>query len=73
VGACARDGWCVDLQYKPTDTPFVQAARAAGRNAVNGTHMLVAQAIATFHLWYGPGVRFERDPVAELTELVEAS
>jgi len=73
VQACARDGWCVDLQYKPTDTPFVQAARAAGRNAVNGTHMLVAQAIATFALWYGDDVRFGAAAEAELTALVEAS
>jgi shikimate dehydrogenase len=73
AGACMPGGWCVDLQYKPVDTPFVQAARAAGRNAVNGTHMLVAQAIATFYLWYGDDVRFGRDAEAELTTLVEAS
>lgn len=72
VHACTPDGWCVDLQYKPTDTPFVQAARAAGRNAVNGTHMLVAQAIATFHLWYGDAVRPAADAEDELTALVEA-
>jgi shikimate dehydrogenase len=72
VNACQPGGWCVDLQYKPVDTPFVQAARAAGRNAVNGTHMLVAQAIATFYLWYGDDVRFGRTAEAELTALVEA-
>jgi shikimate dehydrogenase len=72
VGACVPGGWCVDLQYKPADTPFVQAARAAGRNAVNGTHMLVAQAIATFYLWYGDDVRFGRVAEAELTTIVEA-
>ena len=72
VLVCSRNGWCVDLQYKPTDTPFVQAARAAGHNAVNGTHMLVAQAIATFYLWYGNDVRFARGAEAELTTLVEA-
>jgi len=72
VLVCTRNGWCVDLQYKPTDTPFVLAARAAGHNAVNGTHMLVAQAIATFYLWYGGDVRFGRTAEAELTALVEA-
>lgn len=72
VSACRPGGWCVDLQYKPTATPFVLAARAAGRNAVNGTHMLVAQAIATFRLWYGDDVRIARDAEAELTALVEA-
>lgn len=72
VTAALPGGWCVDLQYKPTDTPFVAAARAAGRNALNGTYMLVAQAIATFYIWYGDDVRFARDAEAELTALVEA-
>jgi shikimate dehydrogenase len=71
VTACTPDGWCVDLQYKPAQTPFIVAARAAGRSAVNGTGMLVAQAIATFHLWYG-GVRFAPGVEDELTTLVEA-
>lgn len=73
VAACMPGGWCVDLQYKPVDTPFVQAARAAGRNAANGSFMLVAQAIATFYLWYGDDVRFGRAAENELTALVEAS
>ena len=71
VGACIPGGWCVDLQYKPAETPFVRAARLAGHNAVNGTHMLVAQAIATFHLWFGDVPL--HDAEAELTALVEAS
>ncbi len=73
IEACMPGGWCVDLQYKPVDTPFVRAARAAGRNAVNGSFMLVAQAIATFYLWYGDDVRFGRAAENELTALVEAS
>jgi shikimate dehydrogenase len=72
VTACLPGGWCVDLQYRPADTPFVLAARAAGRNAVSGAHMLVAQAIAAFYLWYGDDVRFSRALEAELTALVEA-
>jgi shikimate dehydrogenase len=73
IEACMPGGWCVDLQYKPADTPFVEAARAAGRNAVNGTHMLVAQAIATFYLWFGDDVRFTRGTERQLAALVEAS
>jgi shikimate dehydrogenase len=73
VEACLPGGWCVDLQYKPVDTPFVRAARAAGHNAVNGTHMLVAQAIATFYLWFGDDVRFSRGTELQLGTLVEAS
>jgi len=71
VQACAPDGWCIDLQYKPTETPFVRAARAAGRRAMNGTPMLVAQAIATFRIWFG-NVHFDDAVEAHLTELVEA-
>jgi shikimate dehydrogenase len=72
VEACAPDGWCVDLQYKPSETPFVRAARAAGRNAINGTPMLVAQAIATFRIWFGD-VPLGDSIAADLAELVEAS
>jgi shikimate dehydrogenase len=73
VAACMPGGWCVDLQYTPVETPFVAAARAAGHNAVNGTHMLVAQAIATFYLWFGDDVRFSRATELQLGTLVEAS
>ncbi len=72
VKVCAPDGWCIDLQYKPSETPFVRAARAAGRRAINGTPMLVAQAIATFRIWFGD-VPFDDDVESELAELVEAS
>jgi shikimate dehydrogenase len=72
VEACMPGGWCVDLQYKPVETPFVLAARAAGHNAVNGTHMLVAQAIATFYLWFGDDVRFSRGTELQLGTIVEA-
>jgi shikimate dehydrogenase len=73
IRACTADGWCVDLQYKPTDTPFVQAARAAGRRAVNGTTMLVAQAVATFRIWYGAVALDEARVNRELAEIVEAA
>jgi shikimate dehydrogenase len=73
VEACALDGWCVDLQYAPAATPFVRAARAAGRRAVNGTPMLVAQAMATFRLWYGDVALDEPALTAQLAEIVEAA
>jgi shikimate dehydrogenase len=72
VASCAAEGWCIDLQYKPTETPFVRAARAAGRRAINGTPMLVAQAIATFRIWCGD-VPLDDDVEAQLAALVEAS
>ena len=73
VYACLPGGWCVDLQYKPTDTPFVRAALEGGRRAVNGTAMLIAQAIATFRIWFGEEIVL--DAVAatrNLTAIVEA-
>jgi len=72
VAACAPDGWCVDLQYRPVETPFVRAARAAGRHAINGTPMLVAQAIATFRIWFGD-VPLDESVGSRLAALVEAS
>jgi len=72
VDACAPSGWCVDLQYKPAETPFVRAARAAGRNAVNGTPMLVAQAIGTFRLWFGDVPLDEAAVSRALADIVEA-
>ncbi len=74
VHTCASDGWCVDLQYKPADTPFVRAARDAGRRALNGTTMLVAQAIATFRIWFAEDVALDAGGVtADLVKIVEAA
>ena len=71
VSACEPNGWCVDLQYKPAPTPFVTAAREANRHAVDGAYMLVAQAIATFRLWYGD-VPIADDAERQLMTIVEA-
>jgi shikimate dehydrogenase len=74
VEGCSPGGWCVDLQYRPAETPFVRAARAAGRRSVNGTTMLVAQAVATFRLWFDAGVRLDASAVEhELAAIVEAA
>lgn len=74
VRTCANDGWCVDLQYKPAETPFVRAARDAGRRALNGSTMLVAQAIATARIWFGDDAALVADSVtAELVKIVEAA
>jgi shikimate dehydrogenase len=41
----------VDLVYHPASTPFLQAARAQGAQAVNGLGMLIHQAAHAFRLW----------------------
>ncbi len=42
-----------DLVYRPANTPFLTAARAAGADAHHGLGMLVAQAAASFRRWTG--------------------
>lgn len=41
----------VDLIYNPAQTKFLQAAAKAGKKAVNGLFMLVAQAVAAQEIW----------------------
>ncbi|MDO4921642.1 MAG: shikimate dehydrogenase [Phascolarctobacterium sp.] len=43
----------VDLIYNPAQTLFLRQAQAAGRKAVNGLFMLVAQAVAAQEIWQG--------------------
>jgi len=43
----------VDLVYNPARTLFLQQAELAGKKAVNGLFMLVAQAVAAQEIWQG--------------------
>ena len=47
-GACA-----FDMVYRPLDTIFLSAARAAGLRTVDGLTMLIGQARRAFHLFFG--------------------
>lgn len=47
----ANFGASVDLIYNPAKTLFLQQAEAAGKKAVNGLFMLVAQAVAAQEIW----------------------
>lgn len=47
-----RDVLCCDLMYGKT-SPFVAAARRAGRRAVDGSGMLLQQGALAFTLWTG--------------------
>jgi len=57
-----------DLVYVPVETPLLQAARARGLRAANGSEMLIQQAAIAFERWTGvagmAGVM--RDAVAPL-------
>jgi shikimate dehydrogenase len=43
----------LDLVYRPGETAWVRAARAAGRTASDGLPMLVEQGAASFEIWFG--------------------
>lgn len=53
VGAAVSAAFAasVDLIYNPARTLFLQQAQGAGRQAVNGLFMLVAQAVAAQEIW----------------------
>jgi shikimate dehydrogenase len=42
-----------DLVYVPPETPLLEAARARGLRAANGSEMLIAQAAIAFERWTG--------------------
>jgi shikimate dehydrogenase len=49
-----RPGMVVtDIVYTPLDTPFLQAARGAGCESVDGLGMLLHQAVPGFERWFG--------------------
>ena len=59
-----------DMVYQPLDTPFLQAARAAGLRSVDGLTMLIGQARVAFRLFFGAEPPAEHD--AELRHLLIA-
>ncbi len=55
------DSIAYDIVTAPPETPFLQAARAAGLRTVDGLEMLVGQADAAFRLFFGAEPPRERD------------
>jgi shikimate dehydrogenase len=53
VGATPRTTLFVDLLYGARPTPFVAAARRAGRRALDGSGMLLHQGALAFERWLG--------------------
>lgn len=53
LGLLARDAAVMDLAYRPGETAWVRAARAAGHRAADGREMLLAQGAHAFERWFG--------------------
>ena len=49
----AEQGWCYDMMYAATPTPFMKWALAKQATAIDGLGMLVEQAAEAFYLWRG--------------------
>lgn len=50
-----------DIVTDPVETPFLQAARSAGFQAIDGLSMLIGQAAAAFELFFGQPAPREHD------------
>lgn len=61
-----------DLVYAPPDTPFLQAAAAAGAAAHHGLSMLVHQAAAAYERWTGRDAPLEVMRATAMAALVES-
>jgi len=58
----------VDIVYRPEETPFLRAARAAGLATLGGLPMLIYQGALAFELWTGV-----RAPVEAMFEAARAA
>jgi pentafunctional AROM polypeptide len=49
-----KRGLCIDMSYKPAQTPLLNAAKgSAGWVTVNGVEVLLAQGFEQYRLWTG--------------------
>jgi shikimate dehydrogenase len=53
VEALPEDAVVADIVYSPLETPLLAAARARGRQVVEGLGMLLYQAVPGFERWFG--------------------
>lgn len=53
LAALPGDAAVMDLAYRPGETAWVRAARAAGHRAADGLEMLIAQGADAFERWFG--------------------
>jgi len=62
------DGWAFDLKYGRMPSPFLDAAAERGIRCTDGLMMLVAQALATYEIWFRDGHPFPRDEHTKLMQ-----
>ncbi|HET9397988.1 MAG TPA: shikimate dehydrogenase [Sphingomicrobium sp.] len=62
LGRMPDQGWVFDMAYEPAETALIEAARTRGLHTVDGLHMLVEQAAASFKLFFGKDAPRDRDP-----------
>ena len=53
LGVTEPDSYVFDMVYAPLETELLKAARALGKDAVDGLTMLIGQAAAAFELFFG--------------------
>lgn len=53
MDGAAEGALIVDIVYRPEETPFLRAAKAAGHPALGGLPMLIYQGALSFELWTG--------------------
>lgn len=61
-------GWAFDLKYGRMPAPLLSRAKAHGFATVDGLEMLVAQALATYEIWFRDGRPFARAESARLMD-----
>lgn len=61
LGRTQQGAVLMDLVYRPSPTPWMEAATRTGREASDGLKMLVGQAAASFACW--TGVRPQTEPM----------
>ena len=61
LAGIAPGALATDIVYTPLDTPFLQGARAAGADTVDGLGMLLHQAVPGFAAWFGQTPRVDAE------------
>ncbi|HSJ51132.1 MAG TPA: shikimate dehydrogenase [Actinomycetota bacterium] len=69
--ALGPDVLAVDLLYRPRETPFQAAAKAAGGSAFGGLGLLLEQAALSFELWTAQPAPLDVMSAAALAELAD--